>query len=961
MIPAKIGRTVRQIGRAVRMNNSDPDVETAMSLDPQRLKELFLGAAEITDSAQRQAWLGQECGQDLDLLARVQALLEAREAPESFLDVLAPPAVAPQEELSQTQRSVLAATIDEPAISERPGTVIGSYKLLEQIGEGGFGIVFMAEQQQPIRRKVALKVLKPGMDTRQVIARFEAERQALALMDHPNIAKVLDAGQARNDRPYFVMDLVRGLPITDFCDQKHLTPRERLELLVPVCQAVQHAHQKGIIHRDIKPSNVLVTLHDGVPVPKIIDFGIAKALGQQLTDKTLFTGFVQLMGTPLYMSPEQAELSGLDVDTRSDIYSLGVLLYELLTGTTPFNKSRLHAAGYDEILRIIREEEPPKPSTRISTLGQAATVVSSNRRSDPKRLSQLIRGELDWIVMKCLEKDRNRRYETASALAADVQRYLHDEPVEACPPSAVYRLWKFGRRYRILLATAAGFVVLLVLATAVSTILAARAKTERDKAVAAQKAAADQAAIAKAVNDFLQNDVLAQASPNKQGGRDTRPDLHLEVRTALDRAAQRISGKFAHQPLVEASIRRTIGETYRYLGLYPAAQPHLERALKLRLQEQGEDDRETLQAMNSLGSLYLDQGKYAEAESLLAPCLETCRRVLGERDPDTLQAMHTLALVYGLGQRGLAQAEPLATRCLELRLQVLGEENPDTLTTMNETAEIYYDLGEHERAETLCKRALEIRLRVLGEEHPDTLRSMDSWGSMYWRDEKYADAQPLYERTLQVRRRVLGDEHPATLNSMNNLALLCGDQRQYARAEDLLTRTLKVSRRVVGAEHEETLKVMASLASIYEEQGRHDQAEPLFRRALISGRRQPGNDSVVVAQIAFRLGRSLSKQQKYVEAESFLREALKTGEAQLADDWKMFMIKSELGSSLLGQKKFALAEPLLTQGYEGMKERAANIPRRNKGRLQEAGQRLVELYEAWGKKDKAAQWRKKLQ
>ena len=341
------------------------------------------------------AFLAQACAGNGELRRDIERLLRAHERAGNFL-----------------QGNPRSATIDHP-VGEGPGTVFGPYKLLEQIGEGGFGVVFMAEQQQPVRRKVALKVLKPGMDTRQVIARFEAERQALALMDHPNIARVFDGGETPTGRPYFVMELVRGIPITDFCDQNHLTIRERLELFVNVCQAVQHAHQKGIIHRDIKPSNVLVTLHDGTPVVKVIDFGIAKATGQQLTDKTLFTNFAQLIGTPLYMSPEQAALSGLDVDTRSDIYSLGVLLYELLTGTTPFDKDRLETAGYDEIRRIIREEEPPKPSTRMSTLGQAATTHRHNRKSDPKRLSQLFRGELDWIVMKALEKDRNRRYETA--------------------------------------------------------------------------------------------------------------------------------------------------------------------------------------------------------------------------------------------------------------------------------------------------------------------------------------------------------------------------------------------------------------------------------------------------------------------------------------------------------------------------------------------------------------------
>jgi WD40 repeat protein/serine/threonine protein kinase len=427
------------------------------------LDDLFCDALELASPAERAAYLDRVCGDDLDLRRRLERLLEAHEAADGFL---AAPA---------------AATVDEQPFREGPGTVIGPYKLLEQIGEGGFGVVFMAEQNQPIRRKIALKVLKPGMDTKQVVARFEAERQALALMDHPHIAKVLDAGTTESGRPYFVMELVRGIPITQFCDVNQLAPRQRLELFITVCQAVQHAHQKGIIHRDLKPSNVLVTLHDATPVVKVIDFGIAKALGQHLTDKTLFTGFAQMLGTPLYMSPEQAELSGLDVDTRSDIYSLGVLLYELLTGTTPLDEERLRRVGYDELRRLIREEEPPLPSTRLSALGPAAATVSANRRSDVQKLSRLLRGELDWIVLKALEKDRSRRYETASAFAADVRRYLSDEPVEACPPSALYRFRKFARRNKAVLRTALVVAVALALAVAalaVSTTLTWRANRD---------------------------------------------------------------------------------------------------------------------------------------------------------------------------------------------------------------------------------------------------------------------------------------------------------------------------------------------------------------------------------------------------------------------------------------------------------------------------------------------------
>jgi WD40 repeat protein/serine/threonine protein kinase len=434
---------------------------------------IFHAARDIPDPDRRRGYVREACGGDESRVAHVEALLAAADAPDSLLD--RPAAGDP------------AATVGRPT-TEGPGTVVGPYKLLQQIGEGGFGVVFMAEQTQPVRRKVALKVLKPGMDSRQVVARFEAERQALALMDHPHIAKVFDGGATASGRPYFVMELVKGVPITEFCDRNHLTPRQRLELFVSVCQAVQHAHQKGIIHRDLKPSNVLVTVHDTTPVVKVIDFGVAKALGQELTDKTLFTGFAQMVGTPLYMSPEQAGQSGLDIDTRSDIYSLGVLLYELLTGTTPFDKERFKRAAYDEIRRIIREEEPPRPSTRLSEATDSLPSISAQRQTEPAKLTKLVRGELDWIVMKALEKDRNRRYETASGLAADVQRYLADEPVLACPPTVGYQLRKFARRNKRALATAAllGVMLLVVAGVVVAGALwaaheaGARAQVEAD-------------------------------------------------------------------------------------------------------------------------------------------------------------------------------------------------------------------------------------------------------------------------------------------------------------------------------------------------------------------------------------------------------------------------------------------------------------------------------------------------
>jgi non-specific serine/threonine protein kinase/serine/threonine-protein kinase len=552
-------------------------------------ESIFYAAIQLGDDDARDVYLAGACGPDAKLRNRVNDLLSAYREGE-FLEAPA---------------ADLAATALLPPPGERPGTVIGPYKLLEPIGEGGFGVVFLAEQERPVRRRVALKVIKPGMDTREVIARFEAERQALALMDHPNIARVFDAGSTESGRPYFVMELVQGVPITEYCDQCQLTARERLELFVTVCQAVQHAHQKGVIHRDLKPTNVLVAMQDGKPAPKIIDFGVAKAIGEQpLSERTLTAAFAQMLGTPLYMSPEQAELSPLGVDTRSDIYSLGVLLYELLAGATPFDEDRLHAASYDELRRIIREEEPPRPSARVSTLAaDLATTAAERRRTDVRRLRQTVGGDPDWIVMKCLEKDRNRRYESVSSLAHDVQRYLHDEPVQACPPSKAYRLRKYARRNRVALA----FATLLIGGLAYLAYTNVALKRERD---AKTTALAD----ANAVSYLLQ-EMLSSSYP------DEVKDAGYTVRELLDEFSAKMSDHLAGQPEVEAAIRSVIGRSYWRLRVLDQAALNQKKTIELRRQALGKNDERVADGLYAYADTLADQGRFAEAETYMREAL----------------------------------------------------------------------------------------------------------------------------------------------------------------------------------------------------------------------------------------------------------------------------------------------------------------------------------------------------
>jgi serine/threonine protein kinase/Tfp pilus assembly protein PilF len=799
-------------------------------------RDIFIAALQKKDTGERQRYVNEACAGQPELREQVETLLRLYEGAGSFLQN---PAMELPPTATLDKAAEPTAPVDPPVLTERQGSQIGPYKLIEQLGEGGFGIVFRAEQQQPIRRTVALKVLKPGMDTRQVIARFEAERQALAVMDHQNIARVIDGGETRSGRPYFVMDLVKGIPITRFCDEQKLTVRQRLELFVPACRAVQHAHQKGIIHRDLKPTNVLVAAYDGKPVPKIIDFGVAKALGQQLTERTLATRFGEIIGTLEYMSPEQAEFNALDVDTRADVYSLGVLLYELLTGTTPLSTAQLKQAGVAEVLRLIREEDPPTPSTRLSNSKESLTAISAQRKLEPARLAREVRGDLDWIVMRCLEKDRARRYQTANDLARDIERYLNEEPVEAGPPSPVYRLRKFARKNRKWLAAATAFVLLLVTGTGVSAWQAVRARTAEREAVKARDSEADQLrqakkseARAQAVLKFFQDKVLAAPRPkNQEGG--LRKDA--TIREALDQAEPAIAKSFADDPLLEASIRNTLGVSYWYLGAHDLALRQQERALQLRRQELGPDHQDTVGIMNDLGIIFHSLGKFREAEKLFAETVEVKRRTLGPEHPITLRSVNNLAVIQS-EQGRYEDASKLAKETWEIQKRVDGPETIFTLRSAYNVAIMWRCQGRMEDARRLFDETLETLRRVHGTDHQDTLRVMNYLGELLVDQGKLLEAQKLFEQTLEKQRGVLGETNDETILTLANLADTLRGRGQLKEARKLAEQATQLHRRVLGPEHPQALVAQTFLANVLRDQGEFSEAVKLYERTLMHQR-----------------------------------------------------------------------------------------------------------------------------
>ncbi|MEM6472763.1 MAG: tetratricopeptide repeat protein [Planctomycetota bacterium] len=849
----------------------------------------------------------------------------------------------------------------------------------------------MADQTEPVKRKVALKLIRVDQgQSKTILARFEAERQAIALMDHPHIAKLLDAGTTDAGSPFFAMELVKGIPLNEYCDVHRLTIQDRLNLFQQICGAVQHAHQKGIIHRDLKPSNILVESHDGKPVPKVIDFGLAKATtGMQLTEQSLFTGFGTVLGTPQYMAPEQATFNALDVDTRADVYALGVILYELLTGTTPITRDTLRKAALEKMLRLIREQDAPAPSSRLSSSDNAPSMAAC-RQIEPARLGRFMKGELDWIVLKALSKDRDRRYETANGFARDLARFLNHEPVQAGPPSASYRLKKFVRRNRPQVIAASLVLVALVAGVIGTTLGLLEARRHEQAAVDAREAESERAEgerkakelagtrliqveaekqradeekqIAEAVNDFLQNKLLAQADTTEQanalldrGERSEEAKYNPTIKELLDRAASElapdsIEANFPQQPRVQAQILRTVGDAYHGIGESEKAIPFLirsvdlfrvqlgldhpetlhgmsklavayrdagqlekamlllERTLTLQKARLGLDHPGTLNSMNSLALDYLVTGQLDRAVSLYEQTLTLRRAKLGPNHPDTLTSMNNLADGYrAIGQ--LDKALPLLKETLTLRKKQLGLDHPNTLTSMNNLAQGYRAAGMLDMALPLWEQTLKLRKLKLGPDHPSTLSSMNNLASTYRTAGKLDKALPLYEQTLKLRKAKLGPDHPSTLNSMNNVAVGYWAMKRLDRSIPLLEELLPLTEKKLGRGHASTQRTVGNLGVNYRDAGLLNEAIPLLEEAYRSSQNTPGAHNLAQHLLA-----AYNKAGKPAEAKKLIDELLVESRKQLHIESPEFARQlAEFGQTLMEMEGYVEAEPLLRE------------------------------------------------
>ena len=956
-----------------------------MPTDPRRVKELFLAALDLPEPADRPAFLDRECGDDGELRHRLDDLLAAHDQPASELerpiaaslqataspddpDRMAGDPGAPTVARTPTAFEGRTASVrpDDPPAASLIGVVVaGRYKIRQEIGEGGMGSVYLAEQVQPVKRMVALKLIKAGMDTRTVLARFDSERQALALMDHPNIAKVLDAGMTDAGRPFFVMELVKGVPITLYCDRHRLALPERLALFRQVCSAVQHAHQKGIIHRDLKPSNILVEAHDDKPVPRVIDFGLAKATsGLKLTEQSLFTAFGGVAGTPLYMAPEQAAFNAVDIDTRADIYALGVILYELLTGSTPIRRETFRDAALDEMLRVIREVEPPTPSSRLGS-SDALPSVAANRHIEPSRLTRFVRGDLDWIVMKALAKERRRRYDSAVGLANDLERFANHEPVSAGPPTTAYRLRKFIRRNRGRVI-AASLVFLALVGGIIGTTLGLfEANRQRGIADARLADATEQRGIAEGRRKEAEKRLAQKDKANeillsifKDLNTDDAETAPLPARLAqrLDVATAGLEGDATDDPLGVARMQVALADTQLSLGFAERSIELCTRARATLTARLGPDHFDTLKSMRVLAVGYQDVGKNDLA---LPPYEETVKLMKAKLGPDhleTLKAMNGLGVCYRRdGKNDLAMQ--LYEETLKFRRAKLGPDHPDTLKTMHNLAVAYQFANRLDLALPLYEETLALKKAKLGPDHFQTLATMGNLGAGYRDAGKLDLALPLLEETLKLEKAKLGPDHPGTFNTMTKLAIGYQDAGKLDRALSLYEETLALHKAKFGANNPRTLSSMVDLALGYRAAGRPDRALPILVEAISLWKRQAGANSSGYATALGQLGLVQLESGMWSQAEATLRECLAIQESRQPDLWSTFSTRSALGGALLGQKRYDEAEPLLRAGYEGMTRRADKISPRNRARLVEALDRLIELAEATGKPDEAKAWR----
>jgi tetratricopeptide (TPR) repeat protein len=943
-----------------------------MAIDAARAKSLFLNASDLADPVERAAYLERECGGDAELRGRVEALLRANDAaplpPAASADATVDSGARDQDldvTGTHTPQPDNSTTSDyRPQIE--PGLVIASrYTLVQKIGEGGMGEVWVARQTEPVKRKVALKLIKTGMDSRAVVARFEQERQALAMMDHPNIARVLDGGMTPTGQPFFVMELVNGLPLMKFCDEARLTPRQRLELFVPICQAVQHAHQKGIVHRDLKPANILITLIDARPVPKVIDFGVAKAIAGKLTDESMSTQFGAIVGTLEYMSPEQAGFSGDDIDTRSDIYSLGVILYELLTGLRPLDARHLKKAVLTEMLRLIREEEPSKPSTRLST-DESLPSLAALRQTEPRKLMALLRGELDWVVLKCLEKQRERRYETANGLARDIQRYLADEVVEARPPSAGYRLKKFVRRHKgqviaaglilfILLAGIAGTTGGLIRAKQQELVAIKAAENERQAKVheaekaegerqakldaeARQQEAERNLAFAKKGNAIL-GSVFAGLEPKKiaESGR----PLQDFLRENLKQAVRDLDGAAIGDPLEVAEMQLTLGQSLLGLGEFKLAIEVIQKALETRSTKLGPDHLNTLACMSLLAVAYRADGNVLKALALDKETLALTKAKLGPDDPSTLISMNNLAAGYrAAGKQN--EALELLGEVFERTKGRFGVDDPLTLVSMHNLAVAYWDAGKLEKALPLLEEEFELTKARLGVDHPNTLTSMGTLGMFYIDAKKLDKALPWLEETFKRMTAKLGPDHPSTLTAMNNLAEGYRDAEKLDRALPMFEEALRLTRIKLGSDHPNTLTTMNNLADAYRDAGNLDRALPLYEETLTLSKAKLGPDHPSTLTTMNNLALGYREAGKLDLALPLQEEALKLMKAKLGPDHPDTLnCLGNLGKAYFQSGQGEKAAATLTEFIAGMRKLRGNDSSKIAGLLAKVSQDLL--------------------